>query len=95
MNSVCVLEHKFFELLDFQPGLLSFAQFSRCLTCFFREKNIYIQLPEETYIDTTHNSVKELTGITDDKYVLVQNGTIINDWWILVTQIYNRWKVRL
>lgn len=93
MNAVCMLQPRFFELLECQPCQLSIAQLSRCLLEFFREKQVDVRLPEEHYISTIHDTTKELIGIYDDKYIIWQNSTDINQWWNLVTNIYNRWKL--
>ena len=95
MNTVGVFKPRFYEILECQPCQLSIAQLSRCLLEFFREKQVDIRLPEEHYISTTHNSIKELTGIDDEKYVLQLEGNSINDWWDLVMKVYKRWNINV
>lgn len=91
---MCVFRPRFYELLEFQPQQLSKAQLSRCLVEFLREKHFDICLPEERYIDMTGQTMKELTGLDNDKYILFENGNSIYGWWDLLEHIYLRWKLQ-
>lgn len=92
MNVVCEYRLEMFELLEQQQCLLSLAQLSRLLACYFRENNLEIYLPEIRYIDISEYRIKVLTGCVDDQYILAENNAVKNDWWDLVKMVSNRWK---